>query len=53
MKYLNMGGKLNCVHTEGPLGNDQSIAYASRILNDSECNLSTFKNEGMALQQKC
>lgn len=40
---------LGAVLSEGPIGKDLPIAYASRTQNPAECNYSTIEKEPLAL----
>ncbi|KAI5756548.1 hypothetical protein M8J77_025839 [Diaphorina citri] len=40
---------LGAVLSQGPIGSDRPVAYASRTLNDSECNYSTIEKELLAI----
>lgn len=40
---------IGAVLSQGPIGSDKPICYASRTLNDSECNYSTIEKELLAI----
>jgi len=40
---------LDCVLSQGEIGQDRPIAYASRVLNDSEINYSTIEKECLGI----
>lgn len=40
---------IGAVLSQGPLGKDLPVAYASRTLNPAECNYSTIENELLAI----